>query len=66
MMPALRAWALRGAAGRCKHCGRWHVGGDDACWLLHPAKVPESMKTMLPAIHAKRAAKGLPDLSGRE
>ena len=32
-------------------------------WVMHPGKVPESLKTMLRSIHAKRRDLKLPDLS---
>ena len=46
----------------CATCGRKHAGGDDECWVVHPEKVPSSMKFMFKNIHTKRASLGLPDL----
>lgn len=64
---ALAARVTRPSSGHPYHaaCGAHHPGGDDACWLLHPELVPQSMARMLPGIHKKRAAKGLPDLSSK-
>ena len=61
---ALAALAAAGDKPKCKFCGRAHGGGEEACWvMMHPGKVPESLKTMLRSIHAKRRDLKLPDLS---
>lgn len=60
---ALAALAAAEPKPKCKFCGRAHGGGEEACWVMHPGKVPESLKTMLRSIHAKRRDLKLPDLS---
>ena len=48
-------------------CGRYHPGGPDKCWFLHPNLVPGHLNHMLRGIHARRAActPPLEDLSAK-
>ena len=48
-------------------CGKYHPGGPDKCFFLHPNLVPGHLNHMLRGIHARRAActPPLEDLSAR-